>query len=271
MSHNRRVATIAVPVRVYGGPIMRPTVGPLPSAVYWRRRAVVLGAVLLGIIVLFVSCSRQRRRRTSAARVLHLVDPDPGPGRRFVRQSTRPSSTACPAAAPSLPDPSDSESQQPGGDGTSDRRRPAHGRHRDGHQRHRGRRRHLRRRGDAGHAGPGRRPRSSAAPRSSCTSRSRTSAPVRAAATSAPTRRSSTSSRARGNTGRPTTAAPSRATTCVSSRPASNATTRSPGTAGSRTAAPAGSRRTEPAARPFQLRARLGTLISNPVVLTFVS
>ncbi|WP_433371534.1 adhesin [Actinoplanes sp. CA-142083] len=36
---------------------MRATVGPLPSAVYWRRRAVVLGAVLLGIIVLFVSCS----------------------------------------------------------------------------------------------------------------------------------------------------------------------------------------------------------------------
>jgi hypothetical protein len=36
---------------------MRTTVGPLPSAVYWRRRAVVLGAVLLGIIVLFVSCS----------------------------------------------------------------------------------------------------------------------------------------------------------------------------------------------------------------------
>ncbi|WP_306203871.1 adhesin [Actinoplanes sp. RD1] len=31
-------------------------VGPLPSAVYWRRRAVVLGAVLLGVIVLFVSC-----------------------------------------------------------------------------------------------------------------------------------------------------------------------------------------------------------------------
>ena len=44
-------------VRVYGDPIMRTTVGPLPAAVYWRRRAVVLGAVLLGIIVLFVSCS----------------------------------------------------------------------------------------------------------------------------------------------------------------------------------------------------------------------
>lgn len=57
MSHNRRVARNAAPIRVYGDPIMRTTVGPLPSAVYWRRRAVVLGAVLLGIIVLFVSCS----------------------------------------------------------------------------------------------------------------------------------------------------------------------------------------------------------------------
>ncbi|KHD72803.1 hypothetical protein [Actinoplanes utahensis] len=36
---------------------MRATVGPLPPAVYWRRRAVVLGAVLLGVIVLFMSCN----------------------------------------------------------------------------------------------------------------------------------------------------------------------------------------------------------------------
>ncbi|WP_221324654.1 adhesin [Actinoplanes sp. L3-i22] len=38
---------------------MRTTVGPLPSAVYWRRRAVVLGALLLGLIALFVACSQQ--------------------------------------------------------------------------------------------------------------------------------------------------------------------------------------------------------------------
>jgi archaellum component FlaG (FlaF/FlaG flagellin family) len=37
---------------------MRTTVGPLPSAVYWRRRAVVLGALLLGLIALFVACSQ---------------------------------------------------------------------------------------------------------------------------------------------------------------------------------------------------------------------
>lgn len=35
---------------------MRLTVGPLPSAVYWRRRAVVLGAALIFLIVLVYSC-----------------------------------------------------------------------------------------------------------------------------------------------------------------------------------------------------------------------
>ena len=36
---------------------MRATVGPLPPAVYWRRRVVVLSALLLGVIVLFMSCT----------------------------------------------------------------------------------------------------------------------------------------------------------------------------------------------------------------------
>jgi hypothetical protein len=36
---------------------MRLTVGPLPSAVYWRRRAVVLGAGLLFLLVVFYSCN----------------------------------------------------------------------------------------------------------------------------------------------------------------------------------------------------------------------
>lgn len=35
---------------------MRLTVGPLPPAVYWRRRAVVLGAALLFLMVLLYSC-----------------------------------------------------------------------------------------------------------------------------------------------------------------------------------------------------------------------
>ncbi|MFB9239960.1 hypothetical protein ACFFWC_31285 [Plantactinospora siamensis] len=37
---------------------MRLTVGPLPPAIYWRRRAVVLGAVLLFLIVVVYSCSQ---------------------------------------------------------------------------------------------------------------------------------------------------------------------------------------------------------------------
>ena len=36
--------------------IMRLTVGPLPPAVYWRRRAVVLGALLLVVMVVTYSC-----------------------------------------------------------------------------------------------------------------------------------------------------------------------------------------------------------------------
>lgn len=36
---------------------MRLTVGPLPPAVYWRRRAVVLGAVLLFLVVVLYSCA----------------------------------------------------------------------------------------------------------------------------------------------------------------------------------------------------------------------
>jgi hypothetical protein len=36
---------------------MRLTVGPLPPAVYWRRRAIVLGALLLFLTVVYSSCS----------------------------------------------------------------------------------------------------------------------------------------------------------------------------------------------------------------------
>ncbi|WP_127498669.1 adhesin [Actinoplanes solisilvae] len=94
---------------------MRTTVGPLPSAVYWRRRAVVLGAVLLGIIVLFVSCTGDDKKDpqgqnkntstssqipattpTSAAPTPSFADAKPGGGN------------------PSLPAPGDLEPQSPG-------------------------------------------------------------------------------------------------------------------------------------------------------------
>ncbi|MFI7542970.1 adhesin [Actinoplanes sp. NPDC049599] len=87
---------------------MRSTVGPLPAAVYWRRRAVVLGALLLGVIVLFVSCSggddKDSKRGTGASSQAPIMptsasatpedEPsftDPGPG----------------AGNPSLPEPGD--------------------------------------------------------------------------------------------------------------------------------------------------------------------
>ena len=97
---------------------MRTTVGPLPPAVYWRRRAVVLGALLLGIIVLFVSCSGDEDNQggprgqgtgsqyptpapgdTSPDADPSFVDPLPGGG------------------GPSLPAPGDLEQQ--GGDGSA--------------------------------------------------------------------------------------------------------------------------------------------------------
>ncbi|MEU6022437.1 hypothetical protein ACGFIK_18375 [Micromonospora sp. NPDC048871] len=53
---------------------MRLTVGPLPPAVYWRRRAVVLGAVLLFLIVLLYSCNGPRGGKDATGQ----GQPDPG-------------------------------------------------------------------------------------------------------------------------------------------------------------------------------------------------
>jgi len=116
VSHNRRVAAIAVPIRVYGDPIMRTTVGPLPSAVYWRRRAVVLGAVLLGIIVLFVSCSGGDKddKRGQGAGSGTSQAPTPEPAKSSADPD--PSFVENPGGGPSLPAPGDIESQQPDGD-----------------------------------------------------------------------------------------------------------------------------------------------------------
>ncbi|WP_406040076.1 hypothetical protein OG799_30425 [Micromonospora sp. NBC_00898] len=46
---------------------MRLTVGPLPPAIYWRRRAVVLGAGLLFLIVLLYSCNGPRNTSATPA------------------------------------------------------------------------------------------------------------------------------------------------------------------------------------------------------------
>lgn len=123
MSHNRRVATFSVAWRRYGAPTMRTTVGPLPSAVYWRRRAVVLGALLLGVIVLFVSCSGgddDGNKGTGAS----TPAPVSQPASVTATPEEEPSFADPPPGAgnPSLPDPEDLRSDGPAGgvDGVED-------------------------------------------------------------------------------------------------------------------------------------------------------
>ncbi|MFI7596801.1 adhesin [Actinoplanes sp. NPDC049681] len=85
---------------------MRTTVGPLPAAVYWRRRAVVLGALLLGVIVLFVSCSGGDDDSTRGKGASSQA-PISAPASRT--PDDEPSFVDPPAGAgnPSLPDPED--------------------------------------------------------------------------------------------------------------------------------------------------------------------
>ncbi|MCP3783787.1 hypothetical protein NLX85_10470 [Micromonospora sp. A3M-1-15] len=75
---------------------MRLTVGPLPPTVYWRRRAVVLGATLLFVIVLLYSCTGpDRNTGGSAGGVSPSNTAAPGPtGSLLTPQSTSPSPTA---------------------------------------------------------------------------------------------------------------------------------------------------------------------------------
>ncbi len=72
---------------------MRATVGPLPSAVYWRRRAVVLGALLLGIIALFMACSHDDKA-PSTKNASSSQYPTPAPASK---SAATPSGSASPA------------------------------------------------------------------------------------------------------------------------------------------------------------------------------
>ncbi|MET7420347.1 adhesin [Dactylosporangium sp. NPDC005555] len=63
---------------------MKLTVGPLPAGVYWRRRAIIGGALLIVVLMLWVQCS----------------GPDP---KRTPTSAQRPSSA--PASAPASADP----------------------------------------------------------------------------------------------------------------------------------------------------------------------
>ena len=112
MSHNRRVVPGAAAGRAYGVPIMRTTVGPLPPAVYWRRRAVVLGAVLLVALLWFVSCGGEDDDGGNRGTGASSQAPAPAPAGSTPEEE--PSfSDAQPGAGPSLPAPEDLQSAQP--------------------------------------------------------------------------------------------------------------------------------------------------------------
>ncbi|MEV4131169.1 hypothetical protein AB0J72_03290 [Dactylosporangium sp. NPDC049742] len=46
---------------------MKLTVGPLPAGVYWRRRAIIGGALLIVVLMLWVQCSGPDPKRTPAS------------------------------------------------------------------------------------------------------------------------------------------------------------------------------------------------------------
>ncbi|GAB3176943.1 hypothetical protein GCM10027259_21290 [Micromonospora palomenae] len=88
---------------------MRLTVGPLPSAVYWRRRAVVLGAGLLFLIVLLYSCNQSGDTATTPQARSTPTSPavDPAP-------TGSASESAAPSATPEAPDSGGGPAGDPG-------------------------------------------------------------------------------------------------------------------------------------------------------------
>jgi len=90
---------------------MRLTVGPLPPAVYWRRRAVVLGAGLLFLIVLLYSCNGTERNNTGA----NGADPT---GKASAPAGPQPTgSVLTPTSGSPSPAPADSGGSGSGSDG----------------------------------------------------------------------------------------------------------------------------------------------------------
>lgn len=100
---------------------MRTTVGPLPATVYWRRRAVVLGAIILSALILFVSCtggddSSKKRPGASGPRPGSTASPTGS-----ATPGTEPSfEDAVPGNGPSRPDPSAVGGDDEVGGGSSD-------------------------------------------------------------------------------------------------------------------------------------------------------
>ncbi|ROT28054.1 hypothetical protein [Micromonospora sp. HM5-17] len=81
---------------------MRLTVGPLPPAVYWRRRAVVLGVVLLFVVVLIYSCTGPGETDETGRGA-----GDPTPGSTLLTPESGAPATGVPESGAPTPEPSD--------------------------------------------------------------------------------------------------------------------------------------------------------------------
>jgi hypothetical protein len=79
---------------------MRLTVGPLPPAVYWRRRALILGAVLAVVLLIALSCSGESGGN-SGNRAKSGASGSPGGSASATAASTAPS-----VLVPTGPEPS---------------------------------------------------------------------------------------------------------------------------------------------------------------------
>jgi hypothetical protein len=102
---------------------MRLTVGPLPSAVYWRRRAIVLGALFIVLLVLFTTCrggGGSGAARTSASKTPTPAASD-APATPDTEQSpTLPPTEAPTTEAPAAPPPTTGAPAQPPAGGCTD-------------------------------------------------------------------------------------------------------------------------------------------------------
>ncbi|WP_229400937.1 hypothetical protein [Micromonospora okii] len=93
---------------------MRLTVGPLPPAVYWRRRVVVLGAGLLFLIVLLYSCNGAGNTGTTPqSKSTPTPTPTATPGAADPSASPGPSGLVLPGQTVSPPAGSDGGGTEP--------------------------------------------------------------------------------------------------------------------------------------------------------------
>jgi hypothetical protein len=98
---------------------MRLTVGPLPPAVYWRRRAVVLGVGFLFLLVVLWSCSSEPGKSGPTAGQTKPTTPPAGAqttGPVLTPQSGAPGASAPPDGGPAGANPTTADQQQPAAD-----------------------------------------------------------------------------------------------------------------------------------------------------------